>query len=244
MHAIIRPDGTPEAISPREWWVDNDGFTHSPKALVLWTTEQLLEKGVHAVVDDAIPPGERSVSWSLAWDDAALVVRRSFVTEPIPPPDPEEVAAGLRLERDERLRQSDWTQLLDAPVDQPVWATYRASLRALPEQPGWPEAVEWPAEPWLQPSGAHDAYPLDARVTHAGKVWVSLVDANTWEPGVSGWREEAAGDTPAEWVQPSGSHDAYNTGDRVTFEGSVYESLIDANTWSPTAHPAGWELIP
>lgn len=38
-------------------------------------------------------------------------------------------------------------------------------------------------------------------------------------------------------------HDAYNTGDRMTFEGAVYESLIDANVHSPAAYPAGWQLI-
>jgi hypothetical protein len=45
-----------------------------------------------------------------------------------------------------------------------------------------------------------------------------------------------------EWVQPTGAHDAYNVGDRVIFEGQVYESLIDSNTWSPIAYPAGWKL--
>jgi hypothetical protein len=46
-----------------------------------------------------------------------------------------------------------------------------------------------------------------------------------------------------EWVQPTGSHDAYNTGDKVTFNGIVYESLIDGNVWSPEAYPAGWQII-
>lgn len=32
-------------------------------------------------------------------------------------------------------------------------------------------------------------------------------------------------------------------GDRVLFNGSVYESLIDGNAYSPTAYPAGWKLI-
>lgn len=48
------------------------------------------------------------------------------------------------------------------------------------------------------------------------------------------------------WVQPTGGHDAYNIGDRVRYpdaEGNVYESLINANTWSPEAYPAGWQLI-
>jgi len=46
-----------------------------------------------------------------------------------------------------------------------------------------------------------------------------------------------------EWVQPTGAHDAYKTGDKVLFEGKTYESLIDANTWSPTGYPQGWQLI-
>ena len=46
-----------------------------------------------------------------------------------------------------------------------------------------------------------------------------------------------------EWVQPTGGHDAYNTGDKVIFEGDVYECIIDGNTWSPTDYPQGWELI-
>ena len=46
-----------------------------------------------------------------------------------------------------------------------------------------------------------------------------------------------------EWVQPTGSHDAYNIGDKVLFEGQIYESLINANTYSPTAYPQGWKLV-
>jgi hypothetical protein len=46
-----------------------------------------------------------------------------------------------------------------------------------------------------------------------------------------------------DWVQPLGAQDAYNIGDRVHFEGSNYESVINANVWSPTAYPAGWVEI-
>nr|DAM72148.1 MAG TPA: ChiA1-BD-binding domain protein [Caudoviricetes sp.] len=51
-------------------------------------------------------------------------------------------------------------------------------------------AEEWPV--WVQPLGAHDAYPKGAKVSHKGKRWVSAVDANTWEPGVYGWEEAEA----------------------------------------------------
>ena len=50
-----------------------------------------------------------------------------------------------------------------------------------------------PAYPaWVQPTGAHDAYALGAKVTHNGKTWESTADANVWEPGVSQWREVVA----------------------------------------------------
>ena len=46
-----------------------------------------------------------------------------------------------------------------------------------------------------------------------------------------------------EWRQPTGAHDAYNKGDKVIYEGDVYESIIDGNTWSPVDYPQGWELV-
>ena len=49
--------------------------------------------------------------------------------------------------------------------------------------------------------------------------------------------------TYPEFVQPTGSHDAYKQGDRVTFNGKVYESLINANVWDPDVYPQGWKEI-
>lgn len=48
-------------------------------------------------------------------------------------------------------------------------------------------AIEWPE--WRQPTGAHDAYPIGAKVSHNEKHWISNVDNNVWEPGVYGWDE-------------------------------------------------------
>jgi len=42
-------------------------------------------------------------------------------------------------------------------------------------------------EPWVQPTGAQDAYNTGDQVTHNGSTWESTVDANVWEPGVFGW---------------------------------------------------------
>ena len=45
------------------------------------------------------------------------------------------------------------------------------------------------------------------------------------------------------WAQPSGAHDAYKKGDIVNYKGTLYESLIDGNVWSPDVYAAGWELV-
>lgn len=40
---------------------------------------------------------------------------------------------------------------------------------------------------WTQPLGAHDAYHKGDIVSHNGQLWVSDIDANTYEPGIYGW---------------------------------------------------------
>ena len=45
-----------------------------------------------------------------------------------------------------------------------------------------------------------------------------------------------------EWVQPD-STNPYMIGDKVIFEGKVYQSVIDNNVWSPTDYPQGWEEV-
>lgn len=42
------------------------------------------------------------------------------------------------------------------------------------------------------------------------------------------------------WSKPTGAHDAYNVGDVVDYNGTLYKSLIDGNVYSPEEYPAGW----
>ena len=48
--------------------------------------------------------------------------------------------------------------------------------------------------------------------------------------------------TPQEWVQPDPTN-AYMIGDKVVYEGVIYESVIDNNIWSPIAYPQGWKVV-
>lgn len=102
-------------------------------------------------------------------------------------------------------------QAEQVPQAFPVWAAGRSykvgdrvrddgrlyrCVQAHESQEGWePHATpalwvrtapEGEVPEWVQPTGAADAYAKGDRVTHGGKVWESLVDANVWEPGAAG----------------------------------------------------------
>lgn len=56
-------------------------------------------------------------------------------------------ALKVRGLRNQRLTDSDWTQVKDATVDQDAWAAYRQALRDISLQPGFPWEVTWPTQP-------------------------------------------------------------------------------------------------
>jgi hypothetical protein len=58
-----------------------------------------------------------------------------------------EQASAVRKSRGEKLADSDWTQVADAPVDKAIWATYRQALRDITTQSGFPWTVTWPDAP-------------------------------------------------------------------------------------------------
>lgn len=115
---------------------------------------------------------------------------------------------------------------------------------------------------WKQPLGAHDAYKIGDIVEYNGKLYKSLINGNVWSPDVyaAGWEvytETSGGgggggtptepETPPEtipdFVKPTGAHDAYKKGDKVKYNGKIYESIIDANVYSPDEYPAGWKEV-
>lgn len=92
-------------------------------------------------------------------------------------------------------------------------------------------------------------YTVGQRVRYNGVLYSVLqahTSQDTWQPdvAVSLFAKVLIPDPDVvpEWEQP-GSTNPYMKGDRVLFEGTVYESLIDNNVWSPTAYPAGWEAV-
>lgn len=148
------------------------------------------------------------------------------------------------------------------PYDSSV---YTDEPEALPAQWGFAWSTD-PAKalPFIELSTS--PYMKDDCCTDGGKVWRSTIDNNVWAPTAypQGWEEVTDTDAPAPgpepepepgegegetggedesipaFVQPTGAQDAYKTGDRVTYNGHIYESTMDGNVWAPDAYPQGW----
>lgn len=93
------------------------------------------------------------------------------------------------------------------------------------------------------------AYLTDDKVQYEGILYKCLQShaaQEAWTPvtAPSLWAKVLIPDSNVipEWEQPD-STNPYMRGDRVMFEGEVYESAIDNNIWSPSAYPAGWTKV-
>ncbi len=58
-----------------------------------------------------------------------------------------EQAKAMREQRNQKLKDTDWTQVADAPGDKAAWAIHRQALRDITSQAGFPWTVNWPAQP-------------------------------------------------------------------------------------------------
>ena len=88
-------------------------------------------------------------------------------------------------------------------------------------------------DPWVQPTGAHDAVPFGATVTDGGKTWRSKHHANVWPPSPSSpwWEEVTNNPGPQPWAL--GTYYVIDT--RVTFGGQTWRCLHEHLA------QAGWE---
>ena len=94
------------------------------------------------------------------------------------------------------------------------------------------------------------AYEVGKRIMFEGVLY-KVIQAHTsqaeWTPVAAPSlfakviNETVDGSIP-EFEQPD-STNPYMKGDRVLFNGKVYESLIDNNVYSPEAYPAGWKEV-
>lgn len=91
---------------------------------------------------------------------------------------------------------------------------------------------------------AGTAYTSGDRVVYDGKLY-KCVQAHTsqaeWTPDEAPalWVAVSVDEYP-EWVQPTGAHDAYHRGDKVSYNGKHYICTADANVYAPDVY--GWDV--
>lgn len=96
---------------------------------------------------------------------------------------------------------------------------------------------------WVQPTGAHDAYPVGYKVTYNGKEYENLIPANVWAPDLDPrwWKDLTPVTDPNAWNPNAKS---YVVGDIVTYEDTSYECLqahTSQSGWTPSDVPALWK---
>lgn len=93
-------------------------------------------------------------------------------------------------------------------------------------------------------------YKKDEFFTYNGELFKVVKDHTSeaqWVPGETGTESLYTKITLNDagypiWKQPTGAHDAYNIGDIVEYNGQLYKSKINGNTYAPDAYPDGWEV--
>ena len=87
------------------------------------------------------------------------------------------------------------------------------------------------------------AYAVNDRAQYNGTLY-KCIQAHTsqtdWMPSATPalWKTVSLDEYP-EWVQPTGAHDAYSIGDKVTYNGQHYVCTSNANVYAPDVY--GWE---
>ena len=89
------------------------------------------------------------------------------------------------------------------------------------------------------------AYAVNDRTQYNGTLYKCIqahTSQNDWMPSATPalWKTVSLDEYP-EWVQPTGAHDAYNIGDKVTYNGQHYVCTSNANVYAPDVY--GWDLI-
>ena len=212
------------------------------------TLEELEEKAAAAYPDDyhirqTDEEWAATIAGDLRWDGDGY-------TDP-PEPTPEEIAdqqaaqeAGTARQALDGLTEKAMRNSLAGGGIATLSLSYQQTLSAVSDAAALKMTDYFPA--W---DGDGHTYKVGDRVTYNDTLYKVLQDhtsQSTWTPenAQSLFAKVLTSTTgePLPWEQPD-STNPYMIGDRVTYNGKVYESTVDNNVWAPDAYPQGWKEV-
>ncbi len=146
-----------------------NGPNRNPHEGLIQPPERIEFKGFHRRFNDL----SRNDLDAIGYNEAILVVRKEhtiyttrwekgddYIYREVIVSETEDTTAKRQVEqasaramRDTLLADTDWTQLKDTSLDDQAmvhWQGYRQALRDVPQQAGFPLAVEWPEMPRIE----------------------------------------------------------------------------------------------
>ena len=115
-----------------------------PHGYGLYDYSDVLTPGRYEKLVEGTPVRNESGLWKQNWTIVSMTEEERTAADT-------QQAHEVRGERNFRMKASDWTQVPDAKVDKAAWATYRQTLRDVPNQEGFPWDVDWGTEPSISP---------------------------------------------------------------------------------------------
>ena len=208
-----------------------DGVLQTPPVEISRNIKQMKDAGYKPVIDSK--PGyevETQDAVFVDYIDTGMYIRAMYEIVEIEPTEEEQIIEQTNKAME--LLNINFNGLLPNLSDE-------QALQVPLMFPKWQEGKE---------------YVVGDRVLYLGILY-KVLQAHTsqagWEPDIAPSlfaknlivkdEEDEQVDIP-EWVQPD-STNPYMIGDKVKFEGKVYQSLIDNNVWSPSDYPQGWEEV-
>ena len=208
-----------------------DGVLQAPPVEISRSIKQMKEAGYKPVIDSK--PGydvETEDAVFVDYMDTGVYIRAMYEIVEIEPTEEEQVIeqTGKAME----LLNINFNDLLPNLTDE-------QALQVPLMFPKWQVDKE---------------YVVGDRVLYLGTLY-KVLQAHTsqagWEPDITPSlfaknlivKDENGEQVDIPDFEQPDSTNPYMKGDKVRFEGKVYQSLIDNNVWSPTAYPQGWEEV-
>lgn len=218
-----------------------------------YVKEEMTEERIQELLDEGyIEINEEDYQLLIGNTDGKIYIRKEVDGEVVYEEEPPYVPTQDELDEQEAAAVKNELQTLAVNAMMMSLAdddlvetknTYQTKLRSISDGAALKMSELFPH--W---NGNSKEYVKDDKVLYEGVLYKVLQNHTSQE----GWTPTSAPSLFAkvltsegeilDWEQPD-STNPYMKGDKVRYNGKIYESVIDNNVWSPEAYPQGWKEV-